>query len=87
GSASILGVIVALQALPVLLIGPYAGVIADRVDRRRLMIILQSVMGGLAAVLAALTLSGRVQIWQVAVLALLLGLNNAFENPARQAFI
>ncbi|GAA3718405.1 MFS transporter [Gordonia hankookensis] len=87
GSASILGVIVALQALPVLLLGPYAGVIADRVDRRRLMIILQSVMGGLAAVLAALTLSGRVQIWQVAVLALLLGLNNAFENPARQAFI
>lgn len=86
-SASILGVIVALQALPVLIAGPYAGVIADRVDRRKLMIILQSVMGVLAAVLAALTLTGVVQVWHVAVLALLLGLNNAFENPARQAFI
>ncbi|RPA02495.1 MFS transporter [Gordonia sp. OPL2] len=87
GSASVLGLIVALQALPVLLLGPYAGVIADRVDRRRLMIILQSVMGVLAAVLAVLTVGGWVQIWQVAGLALLLGLNNAFENPARQAFI
>ena len=86
-SASILGVIVALQALPVLIAGPYAGVIADRIDRRKLMIILQSVMGVLAAVLAALTLTGVVQVWHVAVLALLLGLNNAFENPARQAFI
>ncbi|GAA1481190.1 MFS transporter [Gordonia sinesedis] len=87
GSASVLGVIVAVQALPVLLLGPYAGVVADRVDRRKLMIALQSVMGALAAVLAVLTLGGWVQVWQVGVLALLLGLNNAFENPARQAFI
>lgn len=87
GSASVLGAIVALQALPILLLGPYAGVIADRVDRRRLMIILQSVMGLLAAVLAVLTFGGWVQVWHVGVLAVLLGLNNAFENPARQAFI
>lgn len=87
GSASVLGVIVAMQAVPVLLLGPYAGVVADRVDRRRLMIALQSVMGLLAGVLAVLTLGGWVQVWHVGVLALLLGLNNAFENPARQAFI
>lgn len=87
GSAAVLGVVVALQALPVLLLGPYAGVVADRVDRRKLMIVLQSVMGLLAAVLAVLALGGWVQVWQVAVLAVLLGLNNAFENPARQAFI
>ncbi|MGC4935071.1 MFS transporter [Gordonia sp. DT30] len=86
-SAAVLGLIVALQALPVLFFGPYAGVIADRVDRRRLMVVLQSVMGALAAVLAVLTLGGWVQVWQVGVLAVLLGLNNAFENPARQAFI
>ncbi|MDL9938040.1 MFS transporter [Gordonia sp. ABSL1-1] len=86
-SPSLLGLIVALQALPVLLFGPYAGVIADRVDRRRLMMMLQSVMGVLAAVLAILTIGGWVQVWQVATLALLLGLNNAFEIPARQAFI
>ncbi|MXP23548.1 MFS transporter [Gordonia sp. HNM0687] len=87
GSASVLGAIVALQALPILLLGPYAGVIADRVDRRRLMIVLQAIMGVLAGILAILTLGGWVQIWHVAVLALLVGLNNAFENPARQAFI
>lgn len=82
-----LGVIVALQAVPILILGPYAGVIADRVDRRKLMIILQSVMGLLAAALAILTFGGWVQVWQVGVLAVLLGLNNAFENPSRQAFI
>ena len=75
GSAAVLGVVVALQALPVLLLGPYAGVVADRVDRRKLMIALQSVMGVLAAVLAVLALGGWVQVWQVAVLAVLLGLN------------
>ncbi|QGP86840.1 MFS transporter [Gordonia sp. 135] len=87
GSASILGLIVALQALPVLLIGPYAGVIADRVDRRRLLTILQAMMGLLAAVLAALALAGVVAVWHVAILAVLLGLGHAFEQPARQAFI
>ncbi|OBB99817.1 MULTISPECIES: MFS transporter [unclassified Gordonia (in: high G+C Gram-positive bacteria)] len=87
GSSSILGLIVALQALPILIIGPYAGVIADRVDRRLLMIFLQSIMGVLALVLAILTLGGWIAVWQIAILALLLGLNNAFENPARQAFI
>ncbi len=87
GSASVLGLVVALQALPVLLIGPYAGVIADRVDRRRLLIVLQSVMGLLAAVLAAITLTGAVQVWHVGVLAVMLGLGHAFEQPARQAFI
>ncbi len=87
GSSSILGAIVALQALPILIIGPYAGVVADRVNRRLLMIFLQSIMGVLALVLAILTLGGWIEVWQIAILALLLGLNNAFENPARQAFI
>ena len=86
-SAGALGVIVALQTLPVLLLGPYGGVVADRVDKRRLMIVLQSAMGIQAAALAALTLSGSVRLWQIGLLALLLGFNNAFENPARQAFM
>jgi MFS family permease len=86
-SAGALGVIVALQTLPVLLLGPYGGVVADRVDKRRLMIALQAAMGVQAAILAALTLSGSVQLWQIGLLALLLGLNNAFENPARQSFM
>ncbi len=87
GSATTLGAIVALQALPVLIFGPYAGVVADRVDRRRLMITLQSVMGLLAGILAVLTLGGWVQVWQIGALAVLLGLTNAFELPSRQAFI
>jgi MFS family permease len=87
GSGTALGFVVALQTLPVLLLGPYGGVVADRVDKRRLMIGLQSMMGLLAAVLGVLTLSGRVALWQVFVLAFLLGLNNCFENPARQSFI
>ncbi|MGW0039511.1 MFS transporter [Gordonia sp. NPDC003376] len=86
-SAAVLGLIVALQALPILLFGPYAGVLADRLDRRRTMIVLQSAMGVLAVVLAVLALGGWVQVWHVGVLAVLLGLGNAFENPARQAFL
>jgi len=87
GSATALGVVIALQTLPILLLGPYAGVVADRVDKRKLMIMLQSGMGVLALVLGLLTITGVVQLWQVYVLALLLGLNNCFENPARQAFV
>ncbi len=87
GSATALGTVIALQTLPTLLLGPYAGVVADRIDKRRLMIGLQSGMGVLALALGLLTISGAVTLWQVYALALLLGLNNCFENPARQAFV
>jgi MFS family permease len=86
-SATTLGVIVALQTLPVLLLGPYGGVIADRVDKRRLMIALQIAMGLQALVLGVLTVTGAVRLWEIGALAVLLGLNNAFENPARQSFM
>ncbi len=87
GSATALGAIVALQTLPVLLLGPYGGVVADRVDKRRLMVALQSLMGLQALALGLLTVTGTVAVWQIGALALLLGLNNAFENPARQSFM
>jgi MFS family permease len=87
GSSVDLGVVVALQTLPVLLLGPYGGLIADRVDKRRLMIALQSAMALQALVLGLLTMTGNIRLWEIAVLAALLGLNNAFENPARQAFM
>ncbi len=86
-SSTMLGLIVALQTLPVLLLGPYGGVIADRVDKRRLMVILQSAMGVQALALGLLTVTGLVQLWEIGLLAALLGLNNAFENPARQSFM
>ncbi len=86
-SSTALGVVIGLQTLPVLLLGPYGGVIADRVDKRRLSIMLQSAMGVQALILGVLTVTGEVQYWQIGVLAALLGLNNAFENPARQSFM
>jgi MFS family permease len=86
-SATDIGFVVALQTLPVLLLGPYGGVIADRVDKRRLMIVLQSAMGVQAAVLAVLSILHVVTYLDVCLLAVVLGLNNCFENPSRQAFV
>ena len=86
-SSTWLGVIVALQTLPVLVLGPYGGVIADRVDKRRVMIALQTAMGVQALILGLLTVTGNVHIWEIGLLAALLGFNNAFENPARQSFM
>ena len=86
-SATDLGLVVALQTLPMLLLGPYGGVIADRVDKRRLMIVLQALMGVQALVLGLLTLLHVVTFTEVCILAVVLGLNNCFENPSRQAFV
>jgi MFS family permease len=86
-SSTALGVIVALQTIPVLLLAPYGGVIADRVNKRRLMIVLQSAMGLQALVLGLLTVAGVVHVWEIGILAALLGFNNAFENPSRQSFM
>jgi MFS family permease len=86
-SSTILGFVVAAQTLPILVLGPYGGVIADRSNKLRLMITLQAMMGIQALVLGVLTVTGNVHVWEIAVLASLLGLNNAFENPARQSFM
>jgi MFS family permease len=87
GSSTMLGLIVALQTLPVLVLGPYGGVIADRVDKRALMVALQAAMGVQALILGVLTVTHLVTVWEIGVLAVLLGFNNAFENPARQSFM
>lgn len=87
GSATDLGLVVAIQALPVLLLAPYGGVVADRVDKRKLMVVLQSCMGAQALALGLLVLLGVARFWEVCALATVLGLNNCFENPSRQAFI
>jgi MFS family permease len=86
-SATDIGIVVALQTLPVLVLSPYGGVIADRVDKRKLMIVLQSIMGLQALALAVLALTHSVTYLEVAGLAVVLGLNNSFENPSRQAFV
>src|SRR6202020_2759065 len=86
-SSTDLGLAVALQALPVLFLGPYGGAIADRVDKRRLMIALQIAMGFQALALGLLVVFGSPRFWEICVLAVILGLNNAFENSARQSFV
>ncbi|HLU58857.1 MAG TPA: MFS transporter [Pseudonocardia sp.] len=87
GSATAVGVVVALQTLPILLFGPYAGVVVDRLDKRKLIIALLVVMGAQAAALGVLTATGTVQLWHVYVLAFVLGAVNCVENPARQTFV
>lgn len=87
GSGFDVGLIVALQTVPVLVLGPYGGVVADRVDKRRQMLLLQSMMGVQALVFGILTLTNTIRLWEIGVLAVILGLNNTFENPARQTFV
>jgi MFS family permease len=86
-SATWLGLVVALQFVPVLFLGPYAGVVVDRVDKRRLLVGTQVAAAVQALVLAALTISDTVTLAWVLLLSLCLGLINAFDNPGRQAFI
>ena len=82
-----LGIVTALQFLPMLLFGTYGGLIADRVDKRRLLYATQSTAGVLALVLGLLTAVGAVQLWEVFLLATGLGFVNLVDNPARQTFV
>lgn len=86
-SAALLGLIGFAGQIPVFVLAPLGGVIADRANRHRVLIATQGSMMVLALALAALTLSGVVQVWQIFTLATLLGLANAFDIPARQAFV
>ena len=87
GSTAALGIVSMLNALPLLLFGLYAGVWVDRVDRRRLLIGTQVSAMLLAFILAILTQTQLVQLWQVYVLSFLLGMVSALDFPAQQAFL
>ncbi|HEV3462475.1 MAG TPA: MFS transporter, partial [Actinomycetota bacterium] len=82
-----LGITLALQFAPMLAFGAWAGLVADRADKRRLLLATQTAMAVLALVLGTLTATGAVRLWMVYVLALLLGVATAFDMPARQAFV
>ena len=86
-SALLLGSVGFASQIPVFLIAPFGGITADRVNRQRLVIATQTAAMILAGILAGLTLSGRVQVWHIFVLASLLGVVNAFDIPGRQSFI
>jgi MFS family permease len=87
GSSLLLGAVGFSSQIPVFLVGPIGGTITDRHNRHRLIIATQTASMILAFFLAALTLSGRIQVWHIFVLAALLGVVNAFDIPARQAFL
>ena len=87
GSAALLGLVNFANLIPVFLLSPIGGATADRHSRHRIMIVTQIVSLLLAFVLAALTLTGRIQVWHLFVLASLLGINYAFYVPAQSAFV
>lgn len=86
-SAIALGVATSLQFLPTLMFGLWGGVLVDRLDRRGTIMATQAVSAVLAAGLAAVVLTGSVQLWMVYALALCLGLVTVLDVPARQAFV
>lgn len=87
GSAMLLGVVGFSSQIPTFLFAPLAGVLADRWNRRILLIVTQTLAMLQAAVLAAVVLLDTVQVWQIVVLSLLLGMINAFDIPTRQSFV
>ena len=87
GSSTLLGAVGFAGQIPVFLVSPLGGLIADRHSRHRIVIATQTAAMILAFMLAALTLTGRVQVWHIFVLSALLGVVNAFDIPARQAFL
>lgn len=86
-SALKLGIITALQFTPVLLFAMVGGAVADRVAKRKLLVLTQTVLMLQAAVLTVLVWTGTVRYWHVAILASVYGLANAFDMPARQSFV
>ena len=87
GSAFLLGVVGFMSQIPTFLLAPVAGVLADRWDKRRLLVATQTLAMMQAAVLAFFVLAEAIQVWQILALSLILGLINTFDIPARQSFI
>ncbi len=87
GSGSALGIAAGLQFLPLLLFSLWGGAIADRFGKRRILLITQSLMGGLALILGLLAVTGAVRLWHVYLLAFALGMVTVVDNPTRQTFV
>ena len=86
-SGTAVGITTGLQFLPIVFLGPFAGLLGDRVNKRKLLLITQTAMGLCALLLGILVVTGTVQLWHVYALALLLGVASAFDAPSRQAFV
>ncbi len=82
-----LGTVITLQFLPVMIFALYGGVLADRLPKRRTLVITQSLLAMQASIFAILVATNMIQLWQVYVLAVVQGIITAIDNPLRQAFI
>lgn len=87
GSRAMLGTVMGMALLPMFLLSPLAGTIADRVDKRRMVILTQLLAATSSALIALLLMTGWAQVWHLMALATLGGIAFAFEVPARQAFV
>ena len=87
GQAALLGLVVFASQSPIFLLASLGGVLADRCDPRRLLLVTQALQMVQALLMAWLTLSGRIQPWHILSLAVALGLSNAFDLPARQVLV
>lgn len=87
GSVAQLGIVVFMQGFPMAIVALFGGVLADRYDRRSLLIYTQFLIMGIIAVLAFLTLSEMVELWHIYFSSVILGIVQAMGNPSRQAFI
>jgi MFS family permease len=86
-NGSALGITTGLQFLPILLLSPYAGLVADRFPKRRLLQVTQLMMALPALLLGVLALTGMAQTWEVYIIAFVFGIGTAFDGPARQSFV
>jgi MFS family permease len=87
GSALLLGLVGFCSQIPTFILSPFAGVLADRMNRHKILLATQTLAMLQAFALAYLALSGRAQVWHIVALSSFLGLVNAFDIPARQSFV
>ncbi len=86
-SGTQLGIVVALQFLPLLFFGPWGGLIADRYNKRRILFYTQTGFAVVTLCLSILVLSGAIQLWELYLFSFLFGIGRVFDNPARQTFV
>lgn len=87
GSPVMLGIASFANLIPGLIFSPFGGVIADRFDRRHIIVVMQSASAVLSLIMGVLTLTGLIEVWHVLVIGTLLGTSSAFEIPARHALV
>jgi len=87
GNVALVGLTIAIQFTPTIVLGAYAGVIADRFDKRATLMVAQSIIGLLSLTLAVITILGVAELWLVYLLVLFMGIIQVFDNPARAVFV